>query len=132
MPPSEYLSPRAAVEGDFLDDALVHEERVADAEHRHKLEAKGRIAAEVEIDLSENGPLGRYVIARRHQALAALHVLATGDVRDAVAMAEAQGEVREYLRARLYIRTVMEEADQARSVIKEEYGSGNDDHSYRD
>lgn len=94
---------------------------VGELERRKILERTGRIAAEIEIDLESKGPLGLYAEDRRRDAADALRALAGADPRDAVAIAELQGTVKEYLRVFEWVGGWMDRAAQAEQTIKQEY-----------
>lgn len=94
---------------------------VEELERRRMLERTGRIAAEITIDLESKGPLGLYAADRRNDAATALRVLATVDPRDAVAVAEAQAVVKEYLRVFEWVGGWADRAVEAEEIIKREY-----------
>lgn len=99
----------------FFSDSL------GDLERRRRLERTGRLAAEIEIDLEESGPLGLYVKSRREEAAEAMRVLAAIDPRDAITITDAQATVREYLRVCDWVAARMEEAVEAEREIKRDY-----------
>lgn len=115
------------VEGDRTDPFFLGV--VGELERRRSLERIGRVSAEIEIDLESKGPLGLYAEDRRRDAAEALRLLATIDPRDAVAIAEQQGAVREYLRVFEWVGGWMDRADQAEQTIKQEYDSDEQDSS---
>lgn len=100
---------------------------IGELERKRILERTGRIAAEIEIDLDTKGPLGLYAEDRRKDAALALRVLTSVDPRDAVAITEAQGTVREYLRVFEWVGGWMDRAAQAEATIRQEYDSEPDD-----
>ena len=100
---------------------------VEELERRRQLERVGRIAAEITVDLESKGPLGLYAVDRRNDAAAALRTLAAVDPRDAVAIAEAQAVVREYLRVFEWVGGWADRAVEAEEIINREYNSEQDD-----
>lgn len=107
---------------DLMDaEASFFADGMSDIERRKWLERTGRIAAEIEIDLETGGPLGLYAKSRRNEAMEALRILADIDPRDAIAIAEAQAIVREYLRVFAWVAAKIEEAAQATETIKRDY-----------
>lgn len=107
------------LEEEFFDDELSNIER------RSALERAERVAADIEQDLSATGPLALYVQSRRQEAAESLRVLVNIDPKDAVAVAEAQQSVKEYLRALDWIYRSMEAAEdaaRAKSEDVENYG----------
>lgn len=98
------------------------EERLADYEQRAELERAGRLGAAVEYELIEGGPLKLYLEARRQEAADAIKELITADPRDAVAIAQAQATVHEYVKAAQWIAGRIEAADHAQEQIEREYG----------
>ena len=99
----------------FFDEGLT------DLERRRALEIAGRVAADIEIDLQEKGPLYLYVQARRDQARDALRALVSVDPKDAVSVVRMQTTVAEYLKVFDWIRGCMDEAENAEAIIKEDY-----------
>lgn len=97
------------------------EERLADYERRAELERAGTLGAAIEYELIEGGPLKLYLESRRSEAADAIKDLITADPRDAVAIAQAQAVVHEYVKAAQWIAGRMEDADQAEDTIKREY-----------
>lgn len=114
---------RYAGSEDLLDS--LYDASLRDLEERQALERAGRVAANIEIDLEQGGPLGLYIKSRRQEASEALRVLAEVDPRDAVSVAMAQSVVREYLRAVNWVAAKIEESEAADEIIKRDYG--NDD-----
>jgi hypothetical protein len=129
------VSPLGEVLEEFSEQALASLEARHDAENdrerRIELERAGRLAAQIEIDINDHGPLARYVAARRGEALAAIQVLRTTDPRDGVSIARIQSEIEEYLRARDWIVGAMNAAEEAAQIIEEEYGNSHDPHDDR-
>lgn len=103
------------IDGMFFGDVL------SELERRRHLERTGRIAATIEIELKDGGPLGLYVASRRQEAGEALRVLTAIDPNDAVAIAIAQSTVTEYLRVTDWIRNRVEEAEIAEEIIRRDY-----------
>lgn len=97
------------------------EERLVDYERRAELERAGMLGAVIEYELIEGGPLKLYLETRRSEAADAIKDLITADPRDAVAIAQAQATVHEYVKAAQWIAGRMEDADQAEETIKREY-----------
>lgn len=110
----------------FLQDEFFEGE-LSELERRRRLERDGRVAADIEIDLQDKGPLYLYVKERRAAAAAALQRLVDTDPRDATGIATTQAEVMEYLRACDWIHARIEAAEQAEEIIKEEYGDNHDE-----
>ncbi len=107
-------------------EELVHglfDSSLRDLEERQALERANRLAANIEIDIEQNGPLGQYIKFRRQDACEALKVLAEIDPKDAVSVALAQSVVREYLRAVSWVSASIEESEAADEIIKRDYGN---------
>ena len=109
----------------FLDDEL-YEDGLADLERRRVLDQTGQMAASIEVDLVDKGPLWRYLMARRDAAKSALVALVTADPRDGVAVASHQAAVKEYLQVCSWIAGRVEDGDRAAEIIKEDYPSDDD------
>lgn len=101
--------------GEFFRDTL------AGLEQRKLLERAGRRAAEITIDIEQNGPLGQYVASRRGEAQEALRMLVDLDPKDAVSIVMAQSAVREFLRACEWISARMDEAAEAQHIIERDF-----------
>jgi len=111
----------------FLEERLA-EEVLSDLERAQDLEALGRHAAHITVDLQDRGPLYQYVLLRRKLAAAKLLALATIDPRDAVAIAQAQATVREYLAITEWIDRGIEAGKEAAVIIENEgYHATRDD-----
>lgn len=122
MPRAKPSSPLGEAVDDFAAQAMEEIER------RHDLERRGRLAAEVQIDLGEHGALGVYVAARRKEAVDAMWVFfRQTDPADAVAVAACKADIDGYLRVRDWIIETMKDADDAARTIQEEYGNQHDD-----
>lgn len=117
---------------DLYDVDQFIDERLADYERRAELERAGTLGAAIEYELIEGGPLKLYLEARREEAADAIKELITADPRDAVAIAQAQATVHEYVKAAQWIAGRMEAADQAEQTIKREYDRHDQDERYVD
>lgn len=104
-----------SLEEQFFGDQL------GELERRKLLEEAGRVAAEIAIDLTESGPLGRYVQSRRLEAAEALRLLVDADPRDAIAIMSAQSTVREYLRVCSWVSARIDDGDEAGKIIERDY-----------
>lgn len=83
--------------------------------------------ASIQIDAElDEGPLYRYAMDRRHDAIESLKALVMADPKDMVEVAVHQIRVREYLRVAGWARSVIETAEAAESELK---GSDHDDDS---
>lgn len=110
-----------SLEQQFFDDQL------GELERRKLLEGVGRIAAEVTVDLTDGGPLSRYVKSRRLEAAEALRALVETDPRDAIGVATAQATVREYLRVCSWVSARIDEGAEAERIILRDYhGASNE------
>ena len=122
---------RGAEAADMMLNEDVYGGEVLDAldaaERRKELERATNKAAQIEIDLTDRGPLYYYLQERRNDAVAALMALATADPNDPAAVARLQASVVEYLNIGRWIKTVREEGEDADRAIEEEYGTPHDD-----
>lgn len=109
------------LDGDFFDEAIT------DFENRQKLERLGAKAAEIQIDLSDKGPLYHYFQSRRSHASDALRQLVNADPRDGVSIALLQAGVREYLSVCDHIVASLRDAQLAAELINQEYGPNEHD-----
>jgi len=100
---------------EFLDNAL--EER----EQKFELDRDIRVAAEIDIQMADRGPLYLYVVERRKRALGAMMDLAKIDPSDSVSIAKAQTVVFEYLDACSWIFRKQERAESAESIIEDHF-----------
>lgn len=106
-----------SLEEQLFDDGLT------DIERKASLLRSQREADDIEADLSNQGPLRKYVDARRNIALGALQSLVVAKPDDIVAIATAQAEIREYLRCCEWITSVCNQAVMAEQTINEEFGT---------
>lgn len=95
-----------------------------EAERRNALERIGREAAETIMDLSNSGPLSKYVKSRRKSAIAAIKRLVEATPGDVQSIAESQAAIREYLMATEWIMKSINDAKMAADTIEREYGNG--------
>ena len=115
----------ADVEVDDLEEQFF-EGQLGELERRRVLEATGRIAANIAIDLQDGGPLAQYVHSRRLEAAEALRLLTQLDARDAVSITVAQSTVKEYLRVCEWVSARIDDAAQAEQIIEREYNGSSD------
>lgn len=113
-------------EAALFDDEAMLSDGLSELERRGDLERMGRIAAEIEIDLQDRGPLYRYIAARRAQAIAALRQLVDVRPSDIEGITAAQASVREYLQATNFVHAGLSDGDTAEAIINEEFGNEHD------
>lgn len=118
-------------EEEGLDGAFFRD-NLSEMEERAILERVGRVAAEITIDIEDQGPLGLYVASRRNEAAEALRVLTKIDPTNAVAIAMAQSTVGEFLRVCEWIAARMDDAQHAQERIKREYDDHGENTDQRD
>lgn len=111
----------SAEEAAMFDEGELYE---SELERRHNLERAGRIAADIEIDLQDKGPLYSYVLARREIAARALQDLVDVDPNQAATIAVLQTQVKEFINALSWIGARSAESERAEEAIKEEFGDG--------
>lgn len=104
---------------DYLDDSLF-EDVLSSLDVRLELESAGRLAAGIEIEIEEGGPLGVYLKTRREEAVASLKSLVEISPSDAVGIAAAQANINEYLRCLSWVRKSLEKGREAERIIEEE------------
>lgn len=108
----------------FLDAGL------SDLERRHDLQRKVAFGARVEVELTEDSTLRRYMDNRRVRAMEAISRLVATDARDAIAIAREQAIIAEFLTVRDWVRNTIDIANDADETIQREYrgeSSDNDD-----
>jgi hypothetical protein len=94
-----------------------------EVQYRKDLERRSSETAAVILDLIDKGPLHKYVTARRGMAIEAIVRLVDAPPGDVQKIAEAQADVREYLRATEWIHGEIEAAKDATEQIEKEYGN---------
>lgn len=107
---------------DLYDIETFLDERLSALEQRAELERAGTLGAAIEYELIEGGPLKLYLESRRQKAADALNELISADPRDAVAIAQAQAVVNEYVKVAQWVTGRIEAADHAQEQIEREYG----------
>lgn len=114
-----------AIDEDMFDEESAFTEaldNLSEIERRHLLEKQGRIAADIELDLQDRGPLYLFVQQARGTAVAAMQLLARIDVNDGPGILRAQASVQQYIQALRFIHGGLEAGQQAEEIIHEEYG----------
>lgn len=112
------------IEDDFYDDGLADIEETA-AERRRKYQRQVREAKDMVAAIENDGPLGKYLRFRRNIARQALQVLVDTPPEQAVRIAAAQAEIREFLRVGEWVLSELSAADMAEQEINEEFGKTN-------
>lgn len=113
---------------DFDNDQFEYDV-MSDVERRHDLEREVRVGTQIRRDIEQSGPLAGYLRDRRQLALGALSALVSADPQNAIEIAQAQAVVREYLNVRDWIGENLTAGEQAREVIRDEFGDGTEDES---
>lgn len=106
-------------EAAVFDSALLLEEEI---DRRRDLDRATDDAAEMSAELGQKGALYKYVQMRREEAKAALADLIDLDPKDAPGIAAAQVRVKEYLRACVWIDSVLRRGEEADRIIEDEFG----------
>lgn len=91
-------------------------------EQKHDLERAVRAGQDVELAIAEGGPLASYMVERRRLGLDALAGLVEINPADAVAIATLQATVREYLNVRTWVRRTVATAQDAKEMLRDEFG----------
>lgn len=112
---------------DDFDNDQFEDDVMSDVERRHDLEREVRVGAQIRRDIEQSGPLAGYLRDRRRLALGALSNLVSTDPEDAIAISKAQAMVREYLNVRDWIGENLTAGEQAREVIRDEFGDETED-----
>lgn len=119
------------LEDDFYDDGLADIEQ-SDAERKKTLQRQIREAQEIAHAIENDGPLGKYLSYRRTIARRALQVLVDTPPEQAVRIAAAQAEVREFLRVGAWVLSELSDAEQAKQTIKEDFDTDHGQDPYQD
>lgn len=107
------------LEDDFYDDGLADIE--TNAERKTALQRQINEGQQIADAIQNDGPLGKYLAFRRDIARRALQVLVDTPPEQAVRIAAAQAEVREFLRVGAWVLSELSDAEQAKETIKEEF-----------
>lgn len=129
MAEQENATIREREDAELANEDLVGDDALAELERVRELETASRVGAHIILDLQDRGPLYLYLKQRRQEAVASLLNLAAIDPRDAVAIAQHQAVVREYLKITGWIDRGIERAKEAELIINEGYGSDDTDNA---
>lgn len=119
------------LEADFYDDGLDDIEQT-EAERRAALHRQITEGEQIAHAIHNDGPLGKYLAFRRTIARKALQVLVDTPPEQVVRIAAAQAEVREFLRVGAWVLSELDDAEQAKETIKEDFGNDHGEDPYQD
>lgn len=114
---------------DLFDEDDAYEEALdglvlSEAERRGQLERTSRIAAQIMVDLQDQGPLYLYVKQRRARAIQAIRLLVKAKPTDVDTIARMQAEVMEFSNSLDFIHGGLNDGEYVARQIEEEYGNG--------
>tara|TARA_R110000868_G_scaffold57824_1_gene178425 strand:- start:1060 stop:1401 length:342 start_codon:yes stop_codon:yes gene_type:complete len=110
----------------YNDDDDVFDHGVGELERRADLERTRAQGVRVEVELTEDTPFRRYVLARRAGAIEAMARITVADPADQVAVLREQHIIQEYLRVRNWARSEIEASIEADTHLQEGNRGSND------
>lgn len=115
------IGPMTGDQDEYGSDEFYGEE-MSGLERRQQLERSARIASDIEQAITSAGPLAGYMKGRRSLALDALAALTSVDPANALEISRHQALIREYLNVRAWVLESINEGNDSKEILKEEFG----------